>query len=124
MADWERAEGGAKGYYKAQEVGDEVTLRVTMYGPAMGRNFDGDACPMVVGLVSEYRGSQSFESGDVVKITGSQAQLGSKLMELEPREGDLLLVRYDSNYETAKGDGKAFEVLIQRGGALVKGDLA
>lgn len=117
-------EGSSRTFFKPAAIGDRVVIKVQMFGPAMAKDFNGNPVPQATGLVTEYSGSQEFEPGDVIKISGGQAQLTSKLLAAQPAEGDLLLVEYIGTYEAAKGPGKAFRVAVDRGAGAVQGELA
>lgn len=103
--------------------GQDITVRVVSYDPTGGTDFNGAACPQLVGVltgtVTNYRekGSvtEELEADTMVTINCGLANLKRNVQSAAPEAGDLLRLHYYDLAKSDKGDVKLFKAQIARG---------
>ncbi len=104
--------------------GQVVTGKVLSFDAAGGTDFNGGACPQVSMELLEpavsinKQGDQTqFPAGDLVVISGGQANLKRALNAANLSTGDVVKITYSSTTRPATGPGKLFDVAVARGAA-------
>lgn len=96
----------------------QVTIEVLNFDQTGGRTFNSESCPQLTGTLVEdavsYRDKGTtkvtLKAGEMVSVTGAQANLRKGLLQADPARGDLIRLTHTENYATAQGDGKVIEV--------------
>ena len=121
MSEWEDVEAARGSFIGWGEVGQTVTLEVVSYSDTGGQDFNGNACPQVVGILTmdavNYRKGEkeTIAKGEFVTINCGQASLAKKIRVAALDPGNLCRIKYEDTYKTTKGtDGKAFAVQVNR----------
>ncbi len=104
------------------EIGQRITGYVVGYDDAGGSDFNDQPCPQVVIELTEnatnYRDKgatkETIDAGEFVTLTCGQANLKKAIRAAALETGNLVRVTFDSTYEAAKGEGKAFKVQVNR----------
>lgn len=109
------------------KLGQEVELKVLTFEPTGGKDFNGKACPRVVGTLVEdcdnykdLRGDKKrvqLKAGEQVTVEGGVENLRKGLLQADPQRGDFLRLSFVDTYETDRGDGKVIKVEHAKGEA-------
>lgn len=102
--------------------GQKMTARVLSYSETDGSDFAGNPCPQVVAELVEpftnYRDKGATEeqlaAGEIVSITCGQANLKRTVRAAALEPGNLFQLTFVETYKTAQGEGKAFEMKVNR----------
>lgn len=123
--EWEDVVVPQGQFIRWAKVGQTVTGKVVAYsddGGTRGIN-DPTPCPQIVIELIEPATNYDKDGqtttigvGELVTITASQASASRNLKAAQPAVGDLIKMTYESDYKTAMGTGKAFDVKIARMG--------
>jgi len=108
------------------ELGQTVTGKVVSYSNDGATDFNDQPCPQLVIELTEQavtfkdKGSvkETIDAGEFATITAGQANLKKALQAAVLAVGDIVRIRYESNYKTGKGEGKAFKVQVARGAGV------
>jgi hypothetical protein len=106
----------------ALKPGQKMEATVLTYGEADGRDFDGDACPLIVAELlkpfTNYRDKgttvEELAAGELVSITCGLANLKRTVRTAALEPGNRFILEFTDTYKTAAGEGKAFEMKVAR----------
>jgi len=108
------------------ELGQTVIGNVVSYSNDGATDFNDQPCPQLVVELTEPavtfkdKGAtrETLDAGEFATITAGQANLRKALQVSLVAVGDIVRIKYESNYKTGKGEGKAFKVQVARGAAV------
>jgi hypothetical protein len=114
---WNKIEVPSGNFIGWGRIGQQVTLHVIAYEAEGGRDFNGQACPQLVGKLTAPTDShrkdgppQNYQIGDIVTVTCGQANLRRGIQIANPASGDYVRLTYTGNYSGPNGEGKIIEV--------------
>lgn len=102
--------------------GQKMTAKVVAYGDEDGRDFNGNACPLVVAELIEpftnYRDKgatkEELAAGELISMTCGIANLKRHVKAAALQPGNVFQLEFTELYKTDQGDGKAFEMQVAR----------
>jgi len=106
----------------ATKPGQKMTARVLSYSDTDGRDFNGEPCPQLVAELVEpftnYRDKgttqEELAAGELVSITCGQANLKRTVRAAALEQGNLFQLAFSDTFKAEKGDGKVFEMKVNR----------
>ena len=119
---WEDVEVPRGTFIGWGEIGQAITFEVVTYSDSDGSDFNNQPCPEVVGILTadavNYRDKgtrkETLDKGEFITLTCGQANLSKAIRQAGLEPGHLVRVTFEDTYKTAKGDGKAFKVQVNR----------